>query len=446
MTPAARVQAAIDLLTEIESGAAAPDRVVGHYFRTRRYIGSKDRRAIGDRVYHVLRGRARLDWWWHHGLTNGTREEQGVTARQRVMASLALDEGAETTAERFDGSSYGPTPLSPEEQACVLELDRRGLDHAEQPGWVRGEAPRWLWSALEDSLGSSVAEELAALAQPAQLDLRVNSLKADRQAARDSLAADGLDAVPTPYSPLGLRVAGRHVLPNTRAFREGLVEVQDEGSQVAALLCDARPGMAVADLCAGAGGKTLALGAAMEGRGRLVALDRDAARLARARPRLRRAGLDHVACKALGGDDDPWLAERVGQFDRVLLDAPCSGSGAWRRDPDARWRLTPTDLKRYCDAQSRLLELAAALVREDGTLIYATCSLLKMENQDRIADFLDRRRDFSPVDLAALWQEVGLDGTCPATAHELQLTPARQGTDGFYIAVLQRPAQRPAGA
>ena len=524
MTPAARIESAITLLSLIEAGSEPPDRAANRFFRERRFIGSKDRRAVGDLVYQVLRSRARLDWWCGHRAREAAHNEDPAreaahnedpareaahsedpareagedptreatrgedqadeaahgedqadkaahdkyqaVSRRRVIAALTIEHGAAAAAALFDGSTYGPAPLDRAELDLVQALDGQPLDHAEQTDWVRAELPQWLLPLLRASLGAGLAQELAALGRPAPLDLRVNSLKGDREAARQALAAEGIEAAPMQFSPLGLRVAGRHRLPAVAAYRDGLVEVQDEGSQVVALLCDARPGLTVADLCAGAGGKTLALAAAMQGfgeeRGRLVALDIDAARLERARPRLARAGLmgagltragltgagltgaglAEVEIRAISEEDDGWLEGQAGVFDRVLVDAPCSGSGAWRRDPAARWRLTPTDLGRYRDLQRRVLTLAAPLVKPAGRLIYATCSLLAGENQEQLAAFLERHGDFRPLALAPLWAAVGLGGPCPAAgaarAGELLLTPARHGTDGFYVAVLER--------
>ena len=219
------------------------------------------------------------------------------------------------------------------------------------------------------------------------------------------------------------------------------MEVQDEGSQLLALLADARPGLAVCDLCAGAGGKTLALGAAMGGQGRLVAADVDPGRLAAARPRLRRAGLSGVELQRLEGAGDPWLAAQAGGFDRVLVDAPCSGTGTWRRSPDARWRLDPQRLEALQTTQDELLRTAAALVAPGGRLVYATCSLLPAENEERVAAFLARQPGFAPLPVEAVWAEaLGTAGPPEAACHAggLRLTPARHGTDGFCLAILER--------
>jgi 16S rRNA (cytosine967-C5)-methyltransferase len=273
--------------------------------------------------------------------------------------------------------------------------------------------PDWLGSRIDPA-------ELRALLEPASLDLRVNLLKATRDEARAALAAEGLEAVPTPHSPWGLRIEGRRQVTTGAAFREGLVEIQDEGSQMVAALVDARPGMRVADLCAGAGGKTLALAMTMQNRGQLVACDVSAARLDGAVRRLRRAGVHNVERHLLEAGDK-WIKRRAASFDRILVDAPCTGTGTWRRNPDARLRLTEADLAELLPKQAALLDQAASLVRKDGRLVYATCSLLAEENEDQVTAFVSRHPGFAQVDV-------------------LTLTPARHGTDGFFAAVLERRA------
>ena len=437
MTPAARIAAAIEALEQVDAAEAPADKAVTAYLRARRYIGSKDRRAIGQRVFGVLRAQARLDWWCERtGLTAGQ-------ARHRVLAGLPLIDGEapEAVAALFDGGRYHPPAPTPAERTALESLSGQGLAHPDQPAWVRLECPDWLLPAFETAFGAGAEAELRALQQEAPLDLRVNALKGEREAARRALAEAGIDSTPTPLSPLGLRVAGRRAVTATEAFRDGLVEVQDEGSQLLALLADARPGLAVCDLCAGAGGKTLALGAAMGGQGRLVAADVDPGRLGAAGPRLRRAGLPQVELRRLAGTEDPWLAAQAGGFDRVLVDAPCSGTGTWRRSPDARWRFTPQRLEALQGVQDDLLRAAAALVAAGGRLVYATCSLLPAENEARVAAFLATRPGFAPLPVEAVWAEALGDagppeGACRAGA--LRLTPGRQGTDGFYLAILER--------
>jgi len=434
MTPAARIQAAIELLGEIAGSAAPAERAVGAYTRARRYMGAKDRRAIADLVYGMLRRQARLDWWL---------ARVGVEAQPRAtaIAYLTLVEGREPAAlaTQFDGSRYGPSPIDEAEGALAAALAGQALDCAEQPDWVRAEVPDWLWGEVARGFGADARAEAAALAAEAPVDLRVNTLKASRADAAAALAAAGIEAAPTPLSPVGLRVAGRRNVTGTAPFRDGWVEVQDEGSQIVALLVGARPGMAVADVCAGGGGKALALAATMENRGRLLALDVDQARLDRAASRLARAGASLVERRVLGADDD--LAGEARAFDRVLVDAPCSGSGAWRRAPDARWRLDGDRLAAYHAAQGQALARAALLPRPGGRLVYATCSILPSENERAVAAFLAGHPDFAAVPGADAWRAALAAAPPEGTITEdgwIALTPHRHGTDGFFVAVMER--------
>lgn len=429
MTPAARIAAVTELL---EAAFAAPvpvERTVAGYLRRRRFIGSKDRRAISQMFYGLLRALARLDWWL-------AELEQPAAPRARVLAYLVLEESRTpaAVAELFSAGGYGPAPLSAAEAALLERLPPGGLTTAAQPVWVRAECPDWLWPAFEAAFGATAEAELSALITAAPLDLRVNALKADRDAVAEALAAAGVASAPTPLSPMGLRVAARPALPRLAAFAEGWFEPQDEASQLAALLTDARPGQQVLDLCAGAGGKALALAAAMGNSGQLLLHDSDERRLAKAWPRLTRAGVSNAA--AIGAGD---LAAAAGRFDRVLVDAPCSGSGAWRRHPDARWRLQPEDLAARCEEQASLLERAAGLTAPGGRLIYATCSLLPQENDGQIAAFLAQHPDFALLPIAALWRELlPTPWPLPAGTDSLTLTPAGQACDGFFIAVMAR--------
>jgi 16S rRNA (cytosine967-C5)-methyltransferase len=426
MTPAARIASAIELVEAVlepsgegadadgslppdpsrkgrgRIGARPADAVAHDFFRARRFIGSGDRRDISERVWRVLRSRRRLDWW-----LGGH-----ATPRLLVAASLLL-EGARYAqlAEAFSGGRFAPTPLSRSEQAMLRRLEGHALEHPSMPEPVRLEVPDWLFPRIE-------LAELRALLEPAPLDLRVNLLKATREDASAALAAEGIEAAPTPLSPWGLRIEGRRQVTTGSAFRAGLVEIQDEGSQLVAALVDARPGMRVADLCAGAGGKTLALAMTMQNRGQLVACDISAARLDGAVRRLRRAGVHNVE-RHLLEPGDKWIKRRARSFDRVLVDAPCTGTGTWRRNPDARLRLAEADLAELLPKQAVLLDQAASMVRTGGRLVYATCSLLAEENEDQVTAFLSRHSGFAQGDV-------------------LVLTPARNGTDGFFAAVLER--------
>jgi 16S rRNA (cytosine967-C5)-methyltransferase len=428
VTPAGRIAAAIDLLAAIETSRAVPaDAVANDYFRTRRFIGGTDRRAVSDRVWQVLRTRRRLGWWLHGD----------ASPRLLVAASLLLEGGAlDGIASAFSGGRFAATPLDPAEQAALRRLEGHTLAHRGMPAAVRLEVPDWLHARLAERFGPALEAELQALLLPAPLDLRVNLLKASRHAAQAALAAEGLDAQPTPLSPWGLRVPSRRAITSGPAFRSGLVEIQDEGSQIVAALVDARPGQRVCDYCAGAGGKTLALAATMQNKGQITACDTSAARLDNAARRLRRAGVANTE-RHLLSPGDKWAKRHAEKFDRVLVDAPCTGTGTWRRNPDARQRLTEADLAELTQRQAAILDAAALLVRKGGCLVYATCALLSEENETQVMHFLARHPGFALMPLARAWV---VQGAPPCGGDFLALTPARHGTDGFFAAVLERAA------
>jgi 16S rRNA (cytosine967-C5)-methyltransferase len=449
MTPAARLAATIDLLAALEaesfSGALPArrrpaDAIANDFFRARRYIGGGDRRAVSDRAWGVVRQRLRLDWWL-------AQIRCRPTPRMQVAAHLLLAEGLDPAAvlRAFPGGQYAPEPLTVPEERLLRALDAfraqapgaDGLLHPAMPEGVRLDLPDWVLPGFRARFGERLAEEAAAMEAPAPLDLRVNLLKTTREAAAAALAAEGIETEPTPFSPWGLRLPSRRPVTTSRAFAEGLVEVQDEGSQLIALLTDARPGMRVADLCAGAGGKTLALAAAMRNRGRITACDVSVPRLEGAVRRLRRAGVDNAE-RHLFQPGDRWVKRRAGSFDRVLVDAPCTGTGTWRRNPDARIRMGPQDLQEVSAKQAEILATGSDLVRPGGHLVYATCSLLPEEDEAQVRAFLDRHPDFAPLPLAEAWAAAGAAGPPPAEGDFLVTSPARHGTDGFFAAVLQR--------
>ncbi|MGA8401133.1 MAG: RsmB/NOP family class I SAM-dependent RNA methyltransferase, partial [Stellaceae bacterium] len=346
----------------------------------------------------------------------------------------------------FDGGRFRPAALSPVEGRLVEALAGRSLRHPAMPRAVANDVPDWLLPHLEAVYGDRLEEEMAGFNATAPVDLRVNLLKTDRAGAIRALAAEHVRTEPTPLSPIGLRLAERVPLSGLAAFKDGLVEVQDEGSQLAALLLGAKPGMRVVDFCAGAGGKTLALAASMANRGKIVACDTAGWRLDRSGQRLRRAGAGNVERKALTSERDPWVKRHApkgkeGGFDRVLVDAPCLGVGSWRRNPDAKWRATPQDLAELQVRQHDILASAARLVKPGGRLAYVTCSLLREENEAQAERFLAETTDFALVPVARAWDEA-IGTPCPTpTPHGgdfLRLTPARHGTDGFFVAIFER--------
>jgi 16S rRNA (cytosine967-C5)-methyltransferase len=359
-----------------------------------------------------------------------------------VLGMLRLERKLDLDAigSLADGTRFAPTPLSVEERARLEAADLAGA-----APWVAGDYPEWLDPHLERVFGEERVAEGAALASRAPLDLRVNALKADRD---EALAALGdLDPQPARWSPLGLRIAlsadakspAIHAEP---AFIKGMVEVQDEGSQLAALLAGAKPGEHVVDLCAGAGGKTLALAAAMQNHGQLYATDTDKRRLAPIHDRLARSGVRNVQIrtpKSVGNE----LADLAGRADLVLIDAPCTGIGTWRRNPDAKWRIRPGALAVRCKEQEEVLDRAVPLVKPGGRIAYVTCSLLAEENGDQVRAFLARQPDFTlapPAEVAnALGERAYMFRRAVSMSEEgLLMTPRRTETDGFYVSMLIR--------
>ena len=446
MTPGARLQAAIELLAEIETARSPADRVSAAFFRGRRYMGGQDRRDVVERSYRILRRRAALDWWLNRAYPEDRFEQPTDRQRARVIAGLALMDhwDFDRVAGSFDGGQYRPPTLDVHERRLLKALSGKTIAHDEQPLPVRYEFPDWLEGEFRAVFGARLEAELTALMGEAATDLRTNTLKASREDAIAALAREGVEGRPTPLSPLGIRVAGRPPLASLTCFKQGLIEVQDEGSQLIALLSDAQPGQRVVDFCAGAGGKTLALAAAMQNKGKLVAADVLEGRVERAATRLRRAGAHNVERRGLESERDPWVKHHAGSFDRVLVDAPCSGSGTWRRNPDAKWRLTPGDIEELILLQRRILESAARLVKPGGRLVYATCSLLPRENRQQVDWFLGQAEEFSLVPVGEVWRSA-IGGEAPASDDGggacLSLTPAGHGTDGFFLAVLGRRAK-----
>lgn len=392
MTPAARVQAAIELLDEIivaaRDGGAAADTIIARYFKARRYAGSKDRRFVADLVYRVIR-------------RSGERPASGRAAM------IGLAESDPALDALLDGSPYGAAPRREGEQGTPPSL---------LPGWIGAH------------LAPLVDEgEQAALLERARLDIRVNRLKADGSTVRaefpEAIAVDGV--------PFALRLPEGTNVEQSSAYAQGLIEVQDAGSQLIAQMCNARPGMTVIDLCAGAGGKTLALAADMAGEGSIIAADTSRARLSRLPDRARRAGADLIETLLLDiRREADSLSRFTGKADVVLIDAPCSGTGTWRRNPEARWRLTPDRLDRLVAEQARILDLAAPLVMPGGRLVYAVCALADAEGREQIDGFLGRHSGWRPEPLST---QIGREW-----GHGRLLSPAHDGTDGFFIAALVR--------
>jgi 16S rRNA (cytosine967-C5)-methyltransferase len=437
VTAADRLKAILDLMQEIDSVARPADAVISAWFRARRQIGDRDRGAISEEIYALMRHHARLGWWLQrHG-----REE---TPRNRLLAWLVIN-GRLALAQLeglFSGKATAPDGLTDPERTLISKLQGCTIEHPSMPEEVRAECPAWALEPLRQRFGDQFGREMAALLKPASLDLRVNPLKSDRAAMLRSLRDLALEAKPCPMAPQGIRIEKRPSLSDLPMLKKGAVEIQDEGSQLVALLVAARPGERVVDFCAGAGGKTLAMAAEMENRGHIIACDVREGRLKRAAERFRQAGFHNVQTRLLASETDRWVKRHKASYDRVLVDAPCSGSGTWRRNPDARWR-APEErgLEGLVELQARILASAARLVKPGGRLVYATCSLLPEENEQQVAAFLAASPAFEAVPLA----DTELHQIQSAHPDYLSLTPARHDTDGFFAAVLRRKAEPAAG-
>lgn len=424
MKDAARLESTIEILALHGADQKPLDRVVHGYFKTRRYIGSKDRQAISAYVYGIMRHRASCDWWALERGLSPLLMDPLRAARIRLLAYLWIHEEMkrETFGILFSGEQYAPERLSDKECSIFEKLPEL---QTKSP-WIEGEFPEWLYPFLKRRFGENLKAEMAAFLEQAPLDLRVNTLKTTREDALISLECAGLNVLPSSLSPWGLRCEERENITQTKAFQDGFVEVQDEGSQLVANLMDAHPGQSILDLCAGAGGKTLALAAFLENKGRVVATDTAGWRLKRAKERMKRAGAFNVELRELAGLTDKWLKRQKERFDRVLIDAPCSGTGTWRRNPDQKWNITLQDVKELCAIQESLLETAAPTVKRGGYLVYATCSLLLEENEDIANAFLEKNPNFTLV-------------SCGLNRDPfLTLSPLQNGTDGFFAAKFQR--------
>jgi 16S rRNA (cytosine967-C5)-methyltransferase len=432
--PSARVTATIELLEKTASSRIPMDSATGDYMRNRRYIGSKDRAEIASRLYAMARARARLSWW----INDHLKVEDNI--RHRVIVWLAAGEGmsAQRIDELFDGTPYGPAPLSDYERGLAARVAGHPLEHPDMPESVRVECPADYEATLRGYFGKDFADEMAALIPPATLDLRVNTRSADREKVIASLKQDGITANAATLSPWALRLTDKAFLSKTKALTKGWIEIQDEGSQLIAYICNAQPGMQVLDYCAGSGGKTLALAAAMNNKGRLVAMDLEAHRLEKARTRFKRAHVsDIIEVRPLEDEKNrKWLRRQKETFDVTLVDVPCTGTGTWRRNPDMRWRTYGPNLETLLTTQAEILDKVAKTIKpETGRLVYATCSLLPAENEDQIDAFLKRNPDFKVLPLAEAWPA---GSTPPGEGPYMRLTPKRHGTDGFFAAVLVR--------
>ncbi len=431
MTPAARLASAIEIFAAIESERRPAADALKAWGLTHRFAGSGDRAAIAGLVYDALRRRA-----------SSAYVMGADTPRAILLGMLKRERGmdADAVAKLADGSQYAPASLTTDERTRLTVADISAA-----PAHVAGDYPEWLEPYFVRAFGDARVEEGAALASRAPLDLRVNTLKAETEAVASMLS--DLKPEATRWSPWGFRIhlsadAKSPAIHAEPAFLKGMIEVQDEGSQLAALFSNARPGEQIVDLCAGAGGKTLAIAAMMQNKGQIFATDDDKRRLAPIHDRLKRSGARNVQVrtpKSVGGE----ISDLAGRMDLVLIDAPCTGVGAWRRNPDAKWRVRPGALEQRQKEQADTLCRAATLLKAGGRIVYVTCSVLEEENGAQIRAFLGEHPEFSVQPPVEVIQPLGerafmLGKAARLSAEGILLTPRTTGTDGFYVSVMRR--------
>ena len=429
MIEAARIQSVIELIDRLgqsfSSEGASADVLLRQYFQTRRYAGSKDRRAVSRLYYQIIR---------HWG---GLQQTCGnPDARRMVMAGLIYLHEADAghVRELFSGQNHGPEALSTEEDTFLEKLLAQPFSDMLYPDWME--------KSLRGRFGEELEKAVSALNDRANVGLRVNLLKGDRAAAQKALAEAHIETAPGQWASTSLILEEQVQLRDLAAYKQGLIEVQDEAAQLAVELADIQPGQQVMDYCAGAGGKTLAAAAFMHNKGQIYALDVSKARLNELKPRAKRAGVHVVQTLLLGHSPakrEKQLEEYVGKMDRLLLDVPCSGSGTWRRNPESKWRLSPEKLAEYCTIQKELLAEAWGYVKPGGRLVYMTCSVFPEENEEQINDFMTSTEGAKLLDYKDF-----ISGNCPQSLSglngTLQLSPHKHNCDGFFVAILERSA------
>ncbi len=440
MQQSGHIQAVIDVVNEWKRQKTKPfDHILNYYFRDRRFIGSKDRQQISLYSYDVFRHKMLLEWWAEFGMKRDCLEEEENYALKIVAVLLCLvrrKSPGEVNA-LFSGEKYAPRELDRPERKMIETIweqpdyGKNPLYHDSMPAHVRLNTPEWLYEKMGE-LNERRSDVLRAMNHPATIDFRVNTLKSDRDLVLEQLLSQKIEAIATPYSSWGIRLQKRFNLNTLDIYKQGVVELQDEGSQLLCELTDARPNYTVVDYCAGAGGKSLAFAMTMRNKGRLVLCDTADWRLNKSNDRLRRAGVFNVQDKIVLETDEgeAALSKLLGKADVVFVDAPCSGTGTWRRNPDARFRLSGKELDELVQLQKSILEKASTLVKPGGMLVYATCSILSIENKGQVDGFLHNVEGFNIEPIQ--FKDESID--------YLQLDPYAYQTDGFFMAKLRRGA------
>lgn len=402
MQSGARYQAILEIIAEVFKDEQPADKIINDYIRSRKYIGSKDRKFIIDTTWQIIRNRCKL--------TFDAKSDEP----RKVLLYFVKDK----LAEVFDNSTYGLAPLSEDEKTWLQQENDEPY-----PNWVEAECPKWLF----DKIGN--LDFCKALNSQAQTDVRAHGISADELQAK--LKAEGIESTKGQYSPYCLHIKERLVLNNCMAWQDGYLDVQDEASQLAAILIDAKPEHKIIDYCCGAGGKSLALSNILQDSGHILAYDIEAKRLDNIKPRMARLNVHNIELTEIIADSDK-------DFDRFILDAPCSGTGTWRRAPDAKFRLTEQKLYGLTKIQAELLEIAAKKTKVGGRIVYITCSVLKDENEKQIEQFLQQHSEFKPINMRTLWEKKIAAPYPHDDELMLRLSPYRTGTDGFFICALEK--------
>ncbi len=426
MQASAQIQATIELLDEVAEFHYPADRTMATYFKSRRYIGAKDKAVISEYFYTVLRNKLSFEY---------LLQSVGLSSNSRRLSAVLLKSIDRSISDFYNGEKHSPVALSDSDLSALNKINFADLDQA--PDFVQLNVPEWFSTRLKASLGDAFEAEMRASNEQATTDIRVNTLNSTRKQVTHFLSKANLNAQALTLSPWGLRFDRRVALFNTDAFKQGWFEIQDEGSQLLALVSKAKAGDKVVDFCAGAGGKTLAMAAMMKNKGTIYASDVHTKRLEQLGIRAKRAGVHNLRTHVLSSENDKWVKQHRKMADLVLIDAPCSGTGTWRRSPDSRWNMTSESLENLVKLQASILQSTQRLVKPGGYLLFATCSLLVEENEHQVDDFLKQNKDFEED--VEYFSEFQFDpNMVQIEGGRMRTFPARTGTDGFFVAALRR--------
>lgn len=420
----AHIKEAITILEQILLTKAPADRIISFHFKQNRFIGSKDKATISNLIYETLRNKAFLDFFLKKGGLNKTPRAYILTLLLTKKETLLKD-----LSELFDNTKYAPNTLTSQEINFVKNIKNIPISSMEEFEILN--YPKWSEPFLKETFKRDFKEHLNALNRKADVIIRTNILKISREHLIKELKQENILSEKTKYSPWGLKVIGKANLFGSKAFKKGYFEVQDEGSQILALLADTKPKQRVLDFCCGAGGKLLALGATMENKGSILGTDTNEKRLSESKKRIKRSGLTNASIKVISSENDKYLKRQKEKFDVVFVDAPCSGSGTWRRNPDSKWKLQESFIKEITSVQESILNKASLLVKPGGKLIYATCSIFKDENHKQIEKFICKNPTFAQESINEIYPELTKEKA-------LQLTPYEHGCDGFFISILKK--------